>query len=146
MIDIKIKRLHPDAQLPTRATSGSSGYDVYALNDIFLKPGQSTIAELGFSVEIPEGYEIQVRSRSGLAAKQQIFVTNSPGTIDSDYRGEVKVLLTRLGTLNGPAFIISKGERVAQLVLAEVPKSQIIEVTEVSGTERGSGGFGSTGA
>lgn len=146
MIDIKIKRLRGDAKLPTRATAESAGYDVYACDAATLPTGGSVMIPLGFSVEIPQGYELQVRSRSGLAAKNQVFVTNSPGTIDSDYRGEVKVLLSRLPGPDPFPFWIYQGDRVAQLVLAVVPQSQIVEVTEVSDTGRGSGGFGSTGA
>lgn len=157
MIDIKIKRLHKDAKLPTRATAESAGYDVYSYDDYQLFRGSSIIVPLGFSVEIPKGYELQVRSRSGLAFKEQVFVTNSPGTIDSDYRGEVKVLLSRLKHVESACgttcdvyqedrFRIRPGDRIAQLVLAVVPESQIVEVTDIVPTDRGVGGFGSTGA
>lgn len=147
MIEIKVKKLNEEVTMPTRATAGSSGYDVYSQEEYYLFPGQSIVVPLGFCVEVPDGYELQARSRSGLASKNQVFVTNSPGTIDSDYRGEVKVLLSRLPTVGpGEALLIKKGDRVAQLVLSQVPVSQMVEVTELSVSERDEGGFGSSGA
>lgn len=147
MIDIKVKLLSQDAVLPTKATAGSSGWDVYATEDLVLSAGQSGVMPLGIAVEVPIGYEIQVRSRSGLASKQGIFVINSPGTVDSDYRGEVKVLLARLANAaRSDSYEIKKGDRIAQLVLVPVPECQVLEVEELSPTDRDDGGFGSSGA
>lgn len=140
-IPIKIKRLREGVRLPEYATDGSAGMDVYANSDLSV-PGNSTMrVDCGFSVEVPEGYELQVRSRSGLAFRG-LTVANSPGTIDSDYRGEIGVLLNSCD-YRGHEFNV--GDRVAQLVLAPVYKAAWVEVDELSETVRGEGGFGSTG-
>jgi len=132
--------------LPAYETSGSAGMDVRAAvpedAPVTLAPGARAMVETGLSVAIPEGYEIQVRPRSGLAAKHGLTCLNTPGTIDSDYRGEIKVILINLGA---EAFVIKRGERIAQLVLAPVTRLTWSEVTELGATERGAGGFGSTG-
>lgn len=146
-IDLNIKRisnLFSDIPLPTYSTEGSSGMDVRAAveNEIILKSGKVILVPTNLSVEIPLGYEIQVRPRSGLAAKNGIGVLNSPGTIDSDYRGEVKIILFNFGEED---FIIKRGDRIAQLVLAEVILANINEVEDLNSSQRGEGGFGHTG-
>ncbi|MBK8943732.1 MAG: dUTP diphosphatase [Ignavibacteriae bacterium] len=146
-IDLNIKRisnLFSDIPLPTYSTEGSSGMDIRAAvqNDIILKSGKVILVPTNLSVEIPIGYEIQVRPRSGLAAKNGIGVLNSPGTIDSDYRGEVKIILFNFGEED---FIIKRGDRIAQLVLAEVILANINEVEDLNSSQRGEGGFGHTG-
>jgi dUTP pyrophosphatase len=132
--------------LPVYSTTGSAGADVHAAlpegNDIVLEPGTRAAIPTGLTVAIPNGYEIQVRPRSGLASKHGITVVNAPGTIDSDYRGEVKVLLVNLGT---EPFTIRRGERIAQLVLAPVTQIEWMETAQLPETARGEGGFGSTG-
>ena len=127
--------------IPEYKTEGSSGLDLSSVEDVVLFPRQTKMVSTNLSVEIPEGYEIQIRPRSGLAAKHSITVLNAPGTIDSDYRGEIKVILHNLGTYD---FNISKGDRIAQMVLAKVEKMKLFE-SELSETERNEGGFGSTG-
>lgn len=132
--------------LPAYETAGSAGMDVRAAlperEPVVLAPGQRAMVPTGLSVAIPEGYEIQVRPRSGLAAKHGLTCLNTPGTIDSDYRGEIKVILINLGQ---EAFTIQRGERIAQLVLAPVTRLAWSEVETLSETARGAGGFGSTG-
>ena len=143
-ISIRISRLpHGEGlPLPSYATQGAAGMDVVAAEDLDLAPGARHAVATGFRVAIPEGYEIQVRPRSGLAFKHGITVPNTPGTIDSDYRGELKVLLINHGT---EPFAIRRGERIAQLVPAAVTLASFEEVGELCETERGAGGFGSTG-
>ncbi|MBK8197548.1 MAG: dUTP diphosphatase [Acidobacteria bacterium] len=132
--------------LPAYETAGSAGMDVRAAvpeaGPIVLKPGERAMVPTGLSVAIPAGYEIQVRPRSGLAAKHGLTCLNTPGTIDSDYRGEIKVILINLGA---EPFTIQRGERIAQLVLAPVTRLAWREVDALGETERGAGGFGSTG-
>jgi dUTP pyrophosphatase len=143
---IQIKRLagNDDLPLPQRMSEGASGYDVYAAvtEPVTLAPGQRQLIPTGLSMAMENGMECQVRPRSGLAFKHGITCLNTPGTIDADYRGEVKVLLINLGQ---EPFVINRGERIAQFVFAEVPKSHVVEVTELSDTVRGEGGFGHTG-
>ena len=128
----------------TRATSGSSGYDLASAEDqqLTIMPGAVALVRTGLALELPPGLEGQVRSRSGLAARNSVFVLNSPGTIDSDYRGEVKVVLANFG--NAP-FSVSPGDRIAQLVFVQVPSVCLVAVDELTATERGTGGFGSSG-
>ncbi|MBQ94293.1 MAG: dUTP diphosphatase [Actinobacteria bacterium] len=143
-VGVRLKRL-PHGQgldLPAYATSGAAGMDVLAAEDLTLKPGQRHAVATGFALAIPEGYEIQVRPRSGLALKHGITVPNTPGTIDSDYRGEVKVIMINHGAGD---FAIQRGDRIAQLVLAPVTQAAWEEVEELDETDRGAGGFGSTG-
>jgi dUTP pyrophosphatase len=128
--------------LPSYATPGAAGMDVVAAEDLDLLPGQRHAVATGFKVAIPHGYEIQVRPRSGLAFKHGISVPNTPGTIDSDYRGELKILLINHGS---EPFAIRRGERIAQLVPAAVTLAEFDELDELCETERGAGGFGSTG-
>ena len=144
MIEIELKRLPHGEGLPTPtyATDGAAGLDVVAAEDLALAPGQRRAIATGFSIAIPHGYEVQVRPRSGLALKHGITCLNTPGTIDEDYRGEVKVILANLGT---EPFEIRRGERIAQLVPAPVLRAQFREVADLSETGRGAGGFGSTG-
>ncbi len=131
--------------LPQRMTKGSSGADIAAAvdGDVVLQPSSRALIPTGFSFEIPIGYEVQVRSRSGLAIKSGVAVLNSPGTIDADYRGEIKIILINHGSSD---FIIKRGDRIAQLVVAEVAHDiDFVENTELSKTTRGHGGFGHTG-
>jgi dUTP pyrophosphatase len=143
-IDIQIKRLPHGGglPLPAYATPGAAGLDVVAAEALTLAPGARHAVATGFAVAIPDGYEIQVRPRSGLALKHGITCLNTPGTIDSDYRGEVKVILANLG--DAP-FEIRRGERIAQLVPAAVQRAAFVEVDALADTSRGAGGFGSTG-
>lgn len=143
-VAVRVKRLeHGEGlALPAYATSGAAGMDVLSAEDVTIEPGQRHAVATGLSVAIPAGYEIQVRPRSGLAFKHGITVPNTPGTIDSDYRGELKVLLINHGDAS---FAIARGDRVAQLVLAPVTQASWHEVDRLDDTERGSGGFGSTG-
>mgnify|MGYP001458023337 FL=1 len=144
MTEILIKRLSKDVALPKYETEGSSGLDLAANIDKQIKilPGKSEIISTGLAVAIPKNFEIQIRPRSGLAAKSQISVLNTPGTIDADYRGELKVILINL---SDKVFVVEKGSRIAQMVLCPIVKATLKEVTELENTERGSGGFGSTG-
>ena len=144
MTEILIKRLSKNVILPKYETEGSSGLDLAANTDKQIKilPGKSEIISTGLAVAIPKNFEIQIRPRSGLAAKSQISVLNTPGTIDADYRGELKVILINL---SDKVFVVEKGLRIAQMVLCPVVKATLKEVTELENTERGSGGFGSTG-
>ena len=144
MTEILIKRLSDNVSLPKYETEGSSGMDLAAnINEsIELKPGATVIVPTGISLSIPKNFEIQIRPRSGLAAKSNISVLNTPGTIDSDFRGELKVILINLG---GKSFLIENGARIAQMVLCPIVKAKLKEVKILEGTKRGSGGFGSTG-
>ena len=144
MIKVLIKKLNHKAQIPIYKTDGSSGMDLMALTEdnIVIKPNKSALVPTGLSVAIPNDTEIQIRPRSGLAAKSSISVLNTPGTIDSDYRGELKVILFNHGDKE---FIINNGDRIAQMVLVPILKVQFEEVQDLPETIRGSGGFGSTG-
>ena len=144
MIDIELQWLPHGEGLPapTYASKGAAGLDVVAAEDFTLAPGHRHAVATGFAIAIPEGYEVQVRPRSGLALKHGITCLNTPGTIDHDYRGEVKVILANLG---GEPFEVRRGERIAQLVPARVQKAGFVVVDNLSATTRGAGGFGSTG-
>jgi len=144
MIEIKLSRLpHGEGlPLPRYATDYAAGLDIHAAEELALQPGQRHAVATGFAIEIPHGYEVQVRPRSGLALKHGITCLNTPGTIDSDYRGEVKVILANLGR---EPFEIRRGERIAQLVPAAVLQAKLVEVEALADTARGAGGFGSTG-
>ena len=144
MTKILIKRLSKEVSLPKYETSGSSGMDLAANIDtnINIDPGKSAIIPTGLALSIPKGFEVQIRPRSGLAAKQKISVLNTPGTIDADYRGEIKVILINLGH---EPFRVEKGLRIAQMVVCPIVQAQLKEVDDLSETERGKGGFGSTG-
>jgi dUTP pyrophosphatase len=142
MHTVKIQKLHPDAVVPKYQTLGSAGADLVSIHDLDIQPGKVGVVSLGFSVSFPPGYEIQIRPRSGLAANHAVTVVNTPGTVDSDYRGPMKVLLINHGD---KLFRISKGDRVAQMVLNEVCKAYFEEIEMLDETSRGEGGFGSTG-
>ncbi|WP_231420268.1 dUTP diphosphatase [Sphingomonas sp. Leaf205] len=144
MIGIELKRLpHGEGlPLPAYATDGAAGMDVVAAEALTLAPGDRAAVATGFAIAIPPGHEVQVRPRSGLALKYGITCLNTPGTIDSDYRGEVKVILANLGR---EPFAIARGDRIAQLVPAIVLRATLIEVATLDDTTRGAGGFGSTG-
>jgi dUTP pyrophosphatase len=135
----------PGGALPSYKTTGSAGADLCALLDsaITVEPGQRAIIPTGVRLEIPPGYEGQVRPRSGLAARHGVTVLNTPGTIDSDYRGEIKVILVNLGS---EPYVVSGGTRIAQLIIAPVIQAEFTLVPTLSGSERGEGGFGSTGS
>ena len=144
MTEILIKKLSKNVILPKYETEDSSGLDLAANIDeqIEIPPGKSKIIPTGLAVAIPKNFEIQIRPRSGLAAKSQISVLNTPGTIDADYRGEIKVILINM---SDKVFVVEKGSRIAQMVLCPVIKATLKEVTELENTKRGSDGFGSTG-
>ena len=144
MIKILIKRLSKEVLIPKYETSGSSGMDLSAniKTNIDLDPGKTAIIPTGISLSIPKGFEVQIRPRSGLAAKQNVSVLNTPGTIDSDYRGEIKVILINLGR---EIFRVEKGHRIAQMVVCPIIQAEFKEVDDLTKTVRGEGGFGSTG-
>ena len=144
MVKVLIKKLNPEVQLPSYKTAGSSGMDLMAFieNSIKISPNSSVLVPTGLSVAIPNDVEIQIRPRSGLAAKSNISVLNTPGTIDSDYRGEIKVILFNHGS---EEFIVNNKDRIAQMILMPVLKVNFEEVEDLPKTLRGSGGFGSTG-
>ena len=145
MIEIRFKRLPNGEGLPapTYATAGAAGMDVVAAEELTLVPGARHAVATGFALAIPDGHEVQVRPRSGLALKHGVTCLNTPGTIDSDYRGEVKVILANLGEAPFP---IRRGDRIAQLVPAPVLRATLVEATDLDDTARGTGGFGSTGS
>ena len=144
MVKILIKKLSKNAMIPKYESSGASGLDISALTEenILIKPKEKAIIPTGLACSIPKNYEIQIRPRSGLAAKNNLTVLNSPGTIDSDYRGELKIILINLGNDN---FEVKNGMRIAQMVVCPVEIAEIEEVKSLEGTDRGKGGFGSTG-
>lgn len=144
MIAVQISRLPNGAELPLPAyeTVGAAGMDLRAAVALVLKPGERSLVPTGFAIALPEGFEGQVRPRSGLAVKHGVTVLNAPGTIDWDYRGEIKVPLINLGEAD---FRISRGDRIAQLVLAPVTRAICVEAEDLTDTTRGSGGFGSSG-
>tara|TARA_B100001029_G_C14754871_1_gene282749 strand:+ start:72 stop:509 length:438 start_codon:yes stop_codon:yes gene_type:complete len=144
MVRVLVKRLDPKVNLPEYKTSGSSGMDLMAFieNKITILPKTSQIVPTGLSIAIPEDCEVQIRPRSGLAAKFSISVLNTPGTIDSDYRGEIKVILYNH---SNKSFDVNNSDRIAQMILVPILKMEFDEVNELPGTFRGSGGFGSTG-
>jgi dUTP pyrophosphatase len=143
--DILVRRLAHGAglPLPARATEGSAGYDVASAEDLVLAPMERRLVKTGFSFAIPAGFEMQVRPRSGLALKHGVSLPNTPATIDSDYRGELMIALINLGA---ESFSISRGMRIAQLIIARVEAPAMVEVEELPVSVRGTGGFGSTGA
>lgn len=143
-VGVQLKRLPHGAglDLPAYATAGAAGMDVVSAEDVSIAPGDRHAVATGFALAIPMGFEIQVRPRSGLALKHGVTVPNTPGTIDSDYRGELKVILINHGS---ESFAVRRGDRIAQLVLAPVVQARWNEVDELDETARGAGGFGSTG-
>ena len=144
MAKVLIKKLDPDVKLPSYKTSGASGMDLIAFTKktINIEPKSSSLIPTGLSVAFPKDYEIQIRPRSGLAAKNNITVLNTPGTIDSDYRGEIKVIIYNHGNDN---FVINNGDRIAQMILAPIIKMELEETINLPETIRGKDGFGSTG-
>jgi dUTP pyrophosphatase len=143
MSQLRVRRLHPEARLPTRAYDGDAGLDLYAVETATLEPGERTSVSTGIAVEIPPGQAGLVLPRSGLAARHGIALVNAPGLIDAGYRGEVRVLL--LNTDRREAFTIGAGERIAQLVLVRIETPGVAEVQDLALSERGAGGFGSSG-
>jgi dUTP pyrophosphatase len=143
-VSVQVKRLNNGAGLPLPgyASDGAAGMDVCAAESLTLKAGRRLAVATGLAFAIPHGFEVQVRPRSGLALKHGITCLNTPGTIDSDYRGEVKVILANLGDED---FVIQRGDRIAQLVVAPVTQAMMVEVEALDDTARGAGGFGSTG-
>jgi dUTP pyrophosphatase len=141
---VGVQLLVDRAGSPVQATPGSSGFDLSSAeeNDVVIEPGSSRLVRTGIALDLPPGLEGQVRSRSGLAAKSGLFVLNSPGTIDSDYRGEIKIILANLGKT---PFVVCPGDRIAQLVFNEIPRISLSAVDTLTVTERGSAGFGSSG-
>ena len=139
---LRFKKIHPDAVLPAYAHEGDAGMDVRSVDDLEIAPGARALVHTGLVMMLPGGCEAQVRPRSGLALKYGVTVLNTPGTIDEGYRGEVGVILANFG--DAP-FKVNTGDRIAQIVLATVTRADVEEVREVDGTERGGGGFGSTG-
>ena len=144
MAKIQIKRFSKKVLIPKYETTGSSGMDIAAFveNDIVIQPGEKALIPTGFTLAIPKGYEVQIRPRSGLAAKKSITVLNTPGTIDSDYRGEIIVILMNFGK---EKFIVENGLRIAQMVVCPIEQVTLHEVKDLTETKRGKGGFGSTG-
>ena len=144
MVKILVKKSDQNIKLPAYKTSGSSGMDLmaYIKNKMTINPGKTAIVPTGIAVAIPKNYEIQIRPRSGLAAKKSISVLNTPGTIDSDYRGEIKIILINFSK---KSFVVKSGDRIAQMILCPVAKGKLKEVKNLPKTVRGKGGFGSTG-
>ncbi len=144
MVRVLIKKLNPTVQIPEYKTKGASGMDLVAFvkSPIIVKPKTSSLVPTGISVAFSKNYEIQIRPRSGLAAKNNISVLNTPGTIDSDYRGEIKIIIYNHGEND---FVIKNGDRIAQMILAPVIKMELEEIDNLPETIRGEGGFGSTG-
>ena len=144
MVKVLVKKLHPSVKLPSYKTIGSSGMDLMAFTDnpIIIPSKKSHLVPTGISIAMSQNYEIQIRPRSGLAAKKNISVLNTPGTIDSDYRGEIKIILFNHGKED---FTVNNNDRIAQMILMPVLKAEFEEVEELPKTVRGSGGFGSTG-
>jgi dUTP pyrophosphatase len=166
-VDVRVKRLSPDAVIPKYAHEWDAGFDLVATEDTIIEPGETKLIPTGLAFQIPIGYEIQLRPRSGVTVKTKLRVANSPGTVDSQYRGEVMVIVDNLSVyteyhMTNPAltlsnefgtehyypmntYIIRKGDRIAQAVLAETPRANFVVVDELDETARGEGGFGSTG-
>src|SRR5690606_22343744 len=142
-IRVRVKKVHPNAVIPQYQTKGAAGFDLVAVEDVTLGPGETTTIPTGLAFEIPEGYEMQIRPRSGLTLKTPLRIANAPGTIDSDFRGEVKIIVTN--TSENKGFYIKRGDRIAQGVIATVMGAVFEEADDLSETDRGSGGFGSTG-
>ena len=139
---VLFKKLVPDAFIPAYAHPGDAGMDLRSAEELVIEPGRRALVHTGLAIVLPEGYEGQVRPRSGLALKRGITVLNTPGTIDTGYRGEVGVILANFGD---EPFAIAKGDKIAQLVIAAFSQAEIVETSEIDSTDRGSGGFGSTG-
>jgi len=141
-MQIKIKRIHPYIPLPQYHSEGASGFDLMSAENIPVPVGKTILVKTGIAVEIPRGYELQIRPRSGVSMKTGLMIKNSPGTIDSDYRGEIGVLIYNTGETFG--HYINYGDRIAQAVLVPIVQAEFIEVDELGDTVRGDGGYGST--
>ncbi|MFP6166712.1 dUTP diphosphatase [Helicobacter pylori] len=139
---IKIQKIHPNALIPKYQTEGSSGFDLHAVEEVMIKSHSVGLVKIGICLSLEVGYELQVRTRSGLALNHQVVVLNSPGTVDNDYRGEIKVILANLSDKD---FKVQIGDRIAQGVVQKTYKAEFIECERLDETSRGSGGFGSTG-
>lgn len=139
---VAFKKLSPEAVLPAYAHPGDAGMDVCSVENLTVAPGGRALVHTGLAMALPPGYEAQVRPRSGLALKRGVTVLNTPGTIDEGYRGEIGVILANFGDSD---FVVEKGDRIAQMVIAPVTRAEVVEVGEVDSTDRGAGGFGSTG-
>lgn len=150
---VKIKKIHPDAIIPEYKTEGSSGFDLHALEEIVINTQETVLIRTGLAIQVPKNYEIQIRPRSGLSLKTSLRISNSPGTIDSDFLGEVKIIATNTGIIHENVFtdyinhsiIVKKGDRIAQGVICPVIRAEFEEVEILDETERGDKGFGSTG-
>jgi len=144
---VKIKKLHSDAIIPKYQTSGSAGFDIHAIQHTEVYPGETKILKTGLSFEIPEGYELQIVPRSGVSVKTKLRISNSPGTVDSDFRGEVGIIVDNVDFHSDKRvpYIIKVGDRIAQGKITPVVQATFIEVNDLEETERGEGGFGSTG-
>ena len=144
MAEAKIifKKVHDDAKIPAYQSEEAAGFDLHCTETMTLEAGKVSLVPTGLAMQLSKGYELQVRARSGLAAKKGVFLVNGIGTIDSDYRGEIKVILS---TCSNEKVTLEKGERVAQAVISKVERAQILEAETINATERGAGGFGSTG-
>lgn len=142
-VRVKIKKLHEDAVIPQYQTTGAAGFDFHAIEDMEIPTRKIVLVKTGLSMEIPEGYELQVRPRSGMSLKTKMRIANSPGTIDSDYRGEICIIMENMGMLGALPYDIKKGDRIAQGVICPVYQAIFVE-DELSETERGEKGFGST--
>lgn len=145
MVTVKIKKLNPEAVIPAYATPGSSGFDLVAVEDVIVKPGETVLVKTGLSVEMDDGYELQIRPRSGISFKTKLVIPNAPGTVDSDFRGQICVIMRHSGYSDEQPVEIKKGDRIAQGVIASVVKVVFAETEELTDTQRGSGGMGSTG-
>ncbi len=139
---LKIQKIHPNALIPKYQTEGSSGFDLHAVEEVMIKSHSVGLVKIGICLSLEAGYELQVRTRSGLALNHQVVVLNSPGTVDNDYRGEIKVILANLSDKD---FKVQVGDRIAQGVVQKTYKAEFIECERLDETSRGSGGFGSTG-
>ena len=141
-MEVKVKKIHEDAKIPAYAHEGDSGMDLYSVEDTVLQSGETKIVKTGLQIAVPKGFEAQVRPKSGLAAKFGITVLNTPGTVDSGYRGEVMVILVNHGK---EEYKVEKGKKIAQMVIAKVEEAKIELVEDLDDTTRKDGGFGSTG-
>jgi dUTP pyrophosphatase len=140
-IEVKIKKISPEAIIPTYASAGSSGADLYSVVNENIEPGASSLISCGIAMEIPAGFEAQIRPRSGIALNNNVSILNTPGTIDSDYRGEIKVILKNFGN---KVFRVKKGMRIAQMVFSKVQRTEFRLVEKLNESQRGGGGFGHT--
>lgn len=145
MLEVKFKKLRKDAITPEKANSTDAGFDLFSVEDRVLHNSKSIVIGTGIAIEIPDGYFGMICSRSGLAAKESMFVVNSPGIIDSGYRGELKIILSRIETTPENYYTISKNQKIAQLIILPIPNVFLKEVEELSNSDRGEKGLGSTG-